>query len=421
MRLDGVRAVLERMTVKETARGIEHILEEADAHDVEDLARLLGGRASENGAAPSSQLDHLRRRADLGRLGNELAAFGLDLAGIAHDEDRGLNLDQIRATARAAIERLNEVSDASADSDDDLELVWPTLRLLDEHPELFAPPVEQINRLTWRERATLLSGSDKSGKSTLAAHAVSRLTTGGDWFGQRLELGYAVVAAPDEAYNDTVRRLYDFGADLDRVRVLRMQPPDLFASLDRLLEKHPADVTVIDSVTEWARLTVRVVPADGDNAGWSGVLRPLVGMICRKRKSAMLALHHPRRSDEQYRGAGEIAASVDCLWEMTKPEPGEDPTLRRFRGRARWTVEPWSLRMVDDRYTLGVGGPMTLDARILADLAASPGVSRSAQRARLEVNKKAYLATVRRLLELGHLTESSGRLYLPSDLPGELL
>ena len=120
----------------------------------------------------------------------------------------------------------------------------------------------------------------------------------------------------------------------------------------------------------------------GASSGWGGVVRPLV-QRSRDHDCGFLLLHHPRSSDGQYRGSGEIAAAVDALIEMTMPTPSEDPTLRRFRGRARWPMEDWAIRMDEGAYLLGGGGPVPLETRIVMDTAAHPGPSRNAQHARL--------------------------------------
>ena len=172
-------------------------------------------------------------------------------------------------------------------------------------------------------------------------------------------------------------------------------------------------MVVVDSLAEWARLTVGQAPDDGDSSGWGGVVRPLV-QLSRDHDCGFLLLHHPRRSDGQYRGSGEIAAAVDALIEMTMPTPSEDPTLRRFRGRARWPMEDWAIRMDEGAYLLGGGGPVPLETRIVMDTAAHPGTSRNAQHGRLGGRKSTCLAAVNRLVESEGLKERDGGLYLPA-------
>ena len=308
-----------------------------------------------------------------------------------------------------------------ATTDEDApERYFPLLRDLLDSPELLKPPEEILPRLAWRGRATLLTGPEKGGKSTLAGQGVWACTTSGRLLGERVKLGTAVVAAPDEAIGDTVRRLHELGASPERVRVLALRPPDLLGTLDVLLREHTADLAVIDSLAEWARLTLGQAPDDGDTAGWGSVVRPLV-RLSRDHDCGLLALHHPRRSDGKYRGSGEIGAAFDALLEMSLPRQGEDPTLRRFQCRARWTIEDFAVRMEEGRYVFGGSGPVSPDARIVIDTATHPGTSRNAQHGRLGGRKATYLSAVIRLVDSGGMVDRAGGLFLPDDVEEDLL
>ncbi len=160
-------------------------------------------------------------------------------------------------------------------------------------------------------------------------------------------------------------------------------------------------------------------PDDGDSGGWGAVIRPLVH-LSRVHDVALLVLHHVRRSDGEYRSSGEIAAAVDCVLTMKVPANEEDPTLRRFSGRARWPVEEFSVRMEQGGYVLGAGGPIPLEARVVMDTSGNPGTSRTAQHKRLGGRKATYVAAVNRLLETGGVVERAGKLYVEGDAEGEM-
>ena len=324
-----------------------------------------------------------------------------------------LSRDVTGALRAAYGERVQQDEESPTDS-------FPLLSDLLENPALLEPPAQVIPRLAWQGRATGLVAPDKAGKSTLAGRAVAALTQGSKFLDGRPKKGSAVVVAPDEAVGDTVRRLHETGADPAKVRVLALRPPSLLTALNELLTENPADLVVVDSLAEWGRLAMGTAPEDGDSSGWGAVVRPLV-QISRDHDCGVLLLHHPRRSDGQYRGSGEIAAALDCLLEMTMPQTGEDPTLRRIRGRARWPVEDWSLRLEGDQYVLGGGGPLALEARILMDLAHHPGTSRNQQFDRLGGGRNTYLAAVRRMVQQGAVKEREGVLYRPEDIEEELL
>lgn len=293
------------------------------------------------------------------------------------------------------------------------------LRDLLDDPEMLQAPEEVLPRLAWRGRATLLVGPDKAGKSTLATHGVAALTQGLPWLGARPEKGTAIIAAPDEAVGDTVRRLVEAGADPDRVRLLVTSPPQPLGVLTEALAAEPADVVVVDSLAEWARLTRGEAPDDGDTAGWGAVIRPLV-QLAREVNLGLLLLHHPRRSDGQYRGSGEIAAAVDVLREMLMPQVGEDPTLRRFRGRARFQLEDFSVRLEDGQYVLGGGGIIALEARVLLDVSANPGTTRADSYRRLGGKKSTHVAAINQLLGSDALVDRDGALYRPEDVEEDL-
>ncbi len=296
-----------------------------------------------------------------------------------------------------------------------------SLRDLLDDPEILKPPPPVLPRLVWRGRTTLLSGRDKLGKSSVAADGVAHLSRGSGWLGEKVGVGSAIVAAPDEALPDTVRRLSERNAHPDMVRVLTLRPDNILAAIEDALREEPADLVVIDSLAEVARLILGRSPEDGDSSGWGAVVRPFV-QLSRDHDCGILLLHHPRRSDDQYRGSLEIAAAVDCLWEMVPPNAGEDPTLRRFRGRARWQVEDFSIRMdSEERFLLGSGGEIPLEARVLMDVRTYPGTSRADQFRRLGGRKATHVAAVNRMLETGAVVERGAGLFEQRDVEEVLL
>lgn len=341
----------------------------------------------------------------------------------AHALARDVLLAEDREAIQAALAQLAQVSKNGripSAEDPSTDETWPALRALLDRPELLEEPEVAFPRLAYRGHTTLVVGPDKSGKSTLFRHVVAAKTRGSAMLGEPVTRGSAVWCGLEESLGGAVRGFRELDADPDRLRILALQPPSVLASVDSLLAAHPADILVVDSLAEYARVTLGRAPEDGDSSGWGAVIRPLVE-VGRRHDVAISLIHHARRSDGQYRGSGEIAAAVDCLWEMAAPNQGEDPTLRRFRGRARWPVEDWSLRMEDGRYVLGAGGPLSLDARVLADLGENPGTSRSASHERLGGRRKTFWATVERLVSTGAVRDTNGSLYLPHDVSGDLL
>ncbi|HEY7823562.1 MAG TPA: AAA family ATPase, partial [Acidimicrobiia bacterium] len=288
--------------------------------------------------------------------------------------------------------------------------LFVSLAELKKHPELLQPPKVVVPRLAWKGRTTGLVGGDKSGKSTLMGHAVSCVTRGVTFLGEPCEAGDVLIVAPDEAVGDTVQRLIKWEADETRVRLLTSQPQRLIDRLREEMDQRPPAFLLIDSLAEWSRLVEGRAPDDGDAAGWGAVIRPLV-QLSRDYSCATVLLHHSRRSDGQFRGSGEIAAALDCLIEMRPGGAEEDPTTRKFSGRARWPIEPFELRMVGDEYVIGDQLVLSLETRIMMDLSVAGPSSRNAQLKRIGGRKDTYLTTVYELLERGELFEKDGLLH----------
>lgn len=230
---------------------------------------------------------------------------------------------------------------------------YTPISVLLAQPELLQPPECVLPRIAYRGRLTLLCGPDKCGKSTFMAHAVARLAAGGSFLGDMVwrRTGRTLMLGMEEAAADQVRRFSDLGVR-DGVDLLTAPPPDILAVTHALLDERPADLVVVDSLQEYARLALGTAPDDGDNAAWGSLVRAWVA-LARRHDVAVVVLHHVRRSDGQFRGAGEIAAAADCLMEMSLDDV--DPTVRKVRGRARWAVEPFSVALRDGRYDIPRG------------------------------------------------------------------
>jgi hypothetical protein len=207
--------------------------------------------------------------------------------------------------------------------------------------------------------------------------------------------------------------LVEAGADPELLQLLVVPQPDLLKRMRALLTEWPADVVVVDSLSEYARVTMGIVPDDGDSAGWAAVVRPLVA-LAREHDCAVILLHHVRRSDGQYRGSSEIAAAADCLLELVPPGAGDDPNMRRIRGRARWTVEPFSVALVDGRYELAGGAALSIETRVLLFVEQNPGASLNAVRKGVGGRASAVDAAIGRLVNSGAIEDhgSGGRMNL---------
>jgi hypothetical protein len=140
--------------------------------------------------------------------------------------------------------------------------------------------------------------------------------------------------------------------------------------------------------------------------------------VARTHDAALLLLHHVRKSDGTYRDSSEIAAAVDCLLTLATPGLEDAPNERRITGRARWTVEPYTVALRHDCYELSSGAELSIDARVLLHVEANPGTSRNATRKAVRARGSAVDGEINRLLVRGaienHGSEDRMKLFLPS-------
>lgn len=397
--LNGARRVLYRLPEVLEAVALEKPIYLVEGEKDADRLNTLGLTATTNpmgagkwlqeygGSLAGARVVILPDNDDPGRAHAHLVAR--ELAGIATD---------VRIVELPALPPKGDVSDwlDAGRSREDLEALVtrgpatdtavPTFMLLRDlvtRPELLQPPECVVPRLAFRARGVATCAQDKAGKSTLLAHAVTAVTTGRSFLGEPVGARHrrAVWVGLEEALGDAVRRFNDLGADLDGVQILVIQRPDVLDELRALLTSWPADLVVLDSLQECARVTRGEAPADGDNAGWGAVIRPWIA-AAREHDIALSILHHMTKGpDGVYRGATEIAAAVDALLEMKQPPgSGEDPRVRRLIGRGRWSVEPFSVALRDGRYELDGGAELSMDARVLLHIEANPGASLTALR-----------------------------------------
>jgi hypothetical protein len=257
---------------------------------------------------------------------------------------------------------------------------FATLEELQRNPDLLEPPECVLPRLAYRGRLSILAGPDKSGKSTLARHGTAALTRSRPFLGEPVGArhGRAVHLGLEEAVGDQVISLTELGATAGNVQLVVMAAPDLLGKVGALLEEWPADLVIVDSLQEYARVTGSI-PDDGDAAGWATVVRPLVA-LARRFDVAVLILHHVRKSDGQYRGSTEIAAAADCLLELIPPGSSDPQNVRRIRGRARWPVEPFTVELSEGEYRMGGTGELSTEARVLIFVENNPRCSKRAVR-----------------------------------------
>ena len=183
-------------------------------------------------------------------------------------------------------------------------------------------------------QVTLLTAMWKTGKTTLIAGLLAKLKTGGEFCGQRVRAGRALVVSEEE------RKLW-----LARARKLDLTPHVRFlckpftgrptvreweALLDHMVAMHqlePLDLVVIDTLTSFT-------PYRGENHAANVIdfltsLRRLTELGI-----SVLLKHHPRKNEAAVgciaRGTGALAASIDIILEMYLLCRFEDRDRRRI-------------------------------------------------------------------------------------------
>jgi hypothetical protein len=199
-----------------------------------------------------------------------------------------------------------------------------TLREWLTEPGILEPPKIIVPMLAVEGRTTLLSGREKSGKSTLVGGAIAALSRGDPVLGVE-------VAAPirslwyslDEPVADTVRRFDLLGAQGDLIAIddEPRSPDALLAAIARDLDAHAGvGVVVIDTLS-------KLFEQSGIDANSSKEAGPVVGRIVdflHKRNVAGILLYHTGKGGREYRGSTAIGATVDEVLTLRRRGQNEE-------------------------------------------------------------------------------------------------
>ena len=289
------------------------------------------------------------------------------------------------------------------------------------NPSLLVAPELLIPLLAVEKRTTLLSGREKSGKSTLTAQLVADATQGRPILGESIPAPRSVLwYAIDEPVADALRRFDGLDPDLDRV-VVSDTPrtlQDLFGCLAVDLDQHPTtSVVVIDTLS---RLLSGVDVNAADKV--EPLLRKIVDFF-RERQCASVLLFHTGKGGREYRGSTAIGANVDEI--LTLQRQGEDKrddfdaeenatddgrrvlvlNGRNLRGRVQ-------LAYREGRYGLWDAVHPPRD-RILNALQEGPAKSKTDLVTRAKVQKKIGLQLIGEMIVSGEIIETGDGLSLP--------
>jgi AAA domain len=212
-----------------------------------------------------------------------------------------------------------------------------------ERPELADMPPELVPHFAWAGLKTLLSGREKTGKSTLLLSGIAAATRGDDFLGGATE-PRTVVWLTEEAIRLTVRRAVQMKADPDRLKIVRMgKEPTL--QLAHAVGKWSPDIVVIDTLFRYASVE------DENNASqW----RPFLEQFDRvtERGAALVLVVHALKAHEdgRYRGSSALGGWVDVIAEMANPQP--ESTVRNIACKGRVDVDTFSVRLDNGEFRL---------------------------------------------------------------------
>jgi hypothetical protein len=191
-----------------------------------------------------------------------------------------------------------------------------------------ASPVAVLPFLAWGGRVTLLAAREKDGKSTLVGGAVAALTRRATWLGEQCAAVAPVLWLHEEAPDDVIGRLQQFGADLSQVHLLALPHADAARALTANVKQLRPGLVVIDSLVRYAAGRV----TDPTRATqWEPIMSELLG-LAQKSGAAIVVLHHAGKKDGEYRDSTEIGAGVDMLIQMPIGLKGN---RQRLEGKGR--------------------------------------------------------------------------------------
>ncbi len=289
-----------------------------------------------------------------------------------------------------------------------------SLKELLANPDALRGPVPVIPHLAWTGRVTLLAAREKDGKSTLVAAGCAALSQGRRFLGEFVDAGNVLWLSSDaESPYDLVARFQRFGAFPTNVWLADEWDRVPASFLRAVLDNRPT-VAVIDTLASFAELAVEDANA---SAAWTPVMTALK-RCANESGTAIVLLHHASKATGRYRDSTAIGAGVDVLLEM---EPVEsDPTVRRLRARGRFRVADVSVRLDGNDFALDAGLP-SLDARVLAAVAASPGISGNRLRGQGLGRTTDIQACLKRLEASGAIASQPGprgaNLWRPTSTP----
>lgn len=182
------------------------------------------------------------------------------------------------------------------------------------------------------EHTTLFTGLFKAGKTTLASALLVEMEHGGDLAGAVLSARVLVVTEESETIWSDRRDKHKLGDHVHvvirpfRGRSTWPQWSEFIAYIVKLVRENHYDLVIFDPLTNlWP------VMKENDAGEVQSAILPLTAITAEG--PALLAIHHPRKSDGgegiAARGSGALAAWADVLLELRRLTPEDHEDRRR--------------------------------------------------------------------------------------------
>jgi hypothetical protein len=196
---------------------------------------------------------------------------------------------------------------------------------------------------------TILAGDPGLGKSQLTVHWAARISTGSIL---RAAGDVLVLSAEDSPAMTTAPRLQAAGADLGRVRLLKMRKkgeesgvtiPDDIAEIEREIRRRQAELAILDPLNAMFRTGVN----SWRDTDVRGVLGPL-SALCERTGAALVAVMHLTKAsgggEAIYRVQGSIGYTAQARSVLLLTRDPDDPQgergTRRVLAHAKCNVGP---------------------------------------------------------------------------------
>src|SRR5690242_6655364 len=157
-------------------------------------------------------------------------------------------------------------------------------------------------------------------------------------------------------------------------------------------------LVVVDALESWAEGSFQ----DANSSAELGTVMTSLRSVARS-GPGLLVFHHANKSDGSYRGSSAIGAGCDVLVEMFPDEVDEAARVFKPRGRIRG-LQGYTLKLDGNTYRVHAG-ELSPDARIIAHVAAAPGISRSALRDKIGGGHRAVDRVIEALVARGAIRD----------------